>query len=87
MNLGTKSCLNKCKVDTGVDGNLLPIGVYKHIGGNVDKLAKTIDRSVRLVYNNTEIKYYGTCYITLQFETKRLETKFFVVDQTTTLIG
>ena len=75
MNLGNNSYLNKCKVDTGVDGNLLPIGVYKHLGSNVNKLAKTIDRSVRLVaFNNTEIKQYGTCYITVQFKTKRLET-------------
>ena len=60
MKLGTKSCLNKCK-DTGMNGNVLPIGVYKCHGGNVDKLAKTIDRSVRLVaYNNMEIKQYGT---------------------------
>ena len=61
MNLGTKSCLNKCKVDTGVDGNLLPIGVHKYLDGNVDKLPKATDRSVRLaVYNNMEIKQYGT---------------------------
>ena len=70
MNLGNNSCLNKCKVDTGADGNLLPVGVYKCLGGNVNKLAKTIDRSVRLVvYNNTEIKQYDTCYITVQFKT------------------
>ena len=86
MNLGTKSCLNKCTVDTGAGGNLLPTGVYKCLSDNVDKLAKTIDRSVRLVAcNNMEIKQYGTCYITVQFKTKRLETKFFVMDQTTTL--
>ena len=87
MNLGTKSCLNKCKVDTGADGNLLPIGVYKCLGGNVDKLAKTTNRFVRLFAdNNMEIKQYGTCYITVQFKAKRLETKIFVVDHTTTLI-
>ena len=88
MNLGTKSYLNKCKVDTGVDGNLLPMVVYKHLGGNVDKLAKIIDTFVRLVaYNNMEIKQYGTCYIAVQFKTKRLERKLLVVDQTNTLIG
>ena len=88
MNLCTKSCLNQCKVDTGADGNLLPIGIYKHLGGNADRLAYTIDRSVRLVvYNNMEIKQYGTSYITVQFKTKRLEIKFFVVSHTTTLIG
>ena len=53
MNLANNSSLNKCKVDTGVDSNLLPIGVYKYLRSNVNKLAKTVDRSVRLVaYNN-----------------------------------
>ena len=61
-----------------------------------------IDTSVRpVLYNNTESKQYGTCYITVQFKTKSPETKcwylyfklycyiknFFVVDHTTTLIG
>ena len=36
MNLGNNSCLNKCKVDTGADDNLLPIGVYKHLGGKTN---------------------------------------------------
>ena len=31
MNLGNNSCVNKCKVDSGGDGNLLPISVYKHL--------------------------------------------------------
>ena len=40
-----------------------------------------------VAYNSTEIKRHGTCYIMVQFKTKRLERKFFVVDQTITLIG
>ena len=88
MSLGTKSCLNQCKIDTGADGNLLPIIVYKCLGGNVGELAKSIDKFVRLVaYNKTEIKQYGVCHIMVQFKTKQLEAKFFVVDQTTMLIG
>ena len=84
MNLGTKS-LNQC---TGVDGNLLQISVYKCLGGNVHELAKSIDKSVRLVaYNKTVIKQYGVCHITVQFKTKQVEAKFFIVDQTTMLIG
>ena len=67
MSLGTKSCLNKYKVHTVVDGNHLPIGVYKHLGGNVYKLAKTIDRSIRLVWT---LKIWS-CYITVQFKIKR----------------
>ena len=52
------------------------------------ELTKSIDRSVRLVaYNNTDIKQYDVCHIMVQFKTKQLEAKFFVVDQTTTLTG
>ena len=38
MNLGTKSCLKQCKVDTGADCNLLAICAYKCLGGNVCEL-------------------------------------------------
>ena len=88
VNIGSKSCLNQCKIITGADGSLLPVSVYKCLVGNVCELAKSIDKSVRLVaYNNTEIKQYVVCHITVQFKTKQLEAKFFVVNQTTTLTG
>ena len=88
MNLGTKSCLYQCKVDTGVDCNLMLINVYKCLGGNVHELAKSIDKTASLVvYNNNKIKQYVVCHITVQFKIKQLEAKFFVVDQTITLIG
>ena len=87
-NFGTKSCLNPCMVDTGVDGNLLPIGVYKCLGGNVHKLAKSIDRYMRCVsYNNTEIKQYGVCHIMVQFQTKQLEAKFLCCGSNPMLTG
>ena len=88
MNLGTKSCLNQCKVDTGADDNLLPISVHKSLDGSLHELAKAIDKSMRLVtYNNTEIKQYGVYHITVQFKMKQLKAKFFLLDQTTTLTG
>ena len=52
------------------------------------ELRETIDKSGRLViYNDTEIRQYGLCHIDLQFKSERINAKFFVVDQCTTLIG
>ena len=88
MTLGAKSGLNQCKVDTGTDGNLLPINVYIRLVGNFREFTRTVDKYIRLVaYNNTEIKQYVVCYIMVQFERTTTEAKFFVVDQMTTLIG
>ena len=64
INLSTKSCNGNSmkthfKVDTGADGNLLPLGeFFKHFpDANMTQLAKTIDPYTKLyAYNNTEIK-------------------------------
>ena len=49
MTLGAKSCLNQCRVDTGEDGNLLPVNVYKRLGGDMRELTRLVDKSLRLV--------------------------------------
>ena len=60
--------LKQCKVDTGADGNLLPVNIYKRLGGSMRELTRMVDKSVRLLtYNNTEIKQHGVCYIMIQF--------------------
>ena len=46
MTLGAKSCLNQCKVETGSHGNLLPVNVYKRLGGNMRELTRLVDKSV-----------------------------------------
>ena len=57
---GKKSCLNQCKIDTGADGNLCPVSMFKQLGDNMAELRETIDKTMRLVaYNDTEIKQYG----------------------------
>ena len=67
INLNTKSCIGNImkthfKVDTGVDGNLLPLGeFFKHFpNANMTQLAETIDPHTKLyAYNSTEIKQLG----------------------------
>ena len=80
MTLGPISFFNQCKVDTGADRNLLPINVYKGIGGNMRELTRVVVKSVRLVmYNNTEIKQYDVCYITVQFKRTTIEPNFVLL--------
>ena len=44
-----KSCLNQCKIDTGADGNLLPVSMFKQLGGNMAEWRETIDKSMTLL--------------------------------------
>ena len=82
MTLGAKSCLNQCKVDTGADGNLLPINVYKRFGENMRELTTLVDKHVRLVaYNNTEIKQYGVCCIMVQFKRTTIKANFLLLSK------
>ena len=54
---------NTFKIDTGVDGNLMPISMFTKLFSHVslDALKRMIDNSVTLyAYNNTQIKQYRT---------------------------
>ena len=52
------------------------------------ELRETIYKSMRLAgYKDTVIRQYGICHIDLQFKSKRINAKFFVIDQCMTLIG
>ena len=79
INLNTKSCngnsMKTCfKVDSGPDGNLLPLGeVFKHFPeANLNDLAKTVDPHTKLyAYNNTEIKQLGVCELLVEDRTNK----------------
>ena len=61
------------KVDTGADGNLMPISMFSKLFPKVslDTLSQTINKSVTLfAYNDTEMKQFGTCSIKLRFPKK-----------------
>ena len=78
------------KVDTGVDGNLMPISIFSKLFPKVslDTLSQTINKSVTLfAYNDTEIKQFGTCSIKLSFQSRSQVCKFFVVEHKTAIVG
>ena len=78
------------KVDTGADGNLLPLGeFFKHFpDANMNQLAKTIDSSTKLyAYNNTEIKQLGTCELLVEYRECCKICQFYVADFPTAILG
>ena len=78
------------KVNTGADGNLLPLGeFFKHFpDANMTQLAKTIDPHTKLyAYNNTEIKQLGVCELMVEYKTNRKICKIYVVDFPTAILG
>ena len=95
INLSTKSCsgssMKTCfKVDTGADGNLLPLGeFFKHFPeANLNDLARTVDHHTKLyTYNDTEIKQLGVCELLVEYGQNRKICEFYVVDFPTTILG
>ena len=92
--LGCEMSQNKSKqvfkVDTGADGNLMPITMFTKLYPKVslETLAKTIDKGIILyAYNNTPIKQYGTCSVKVSFKDKQEICKFYVVKHATAILG
>ena len=78
------------KIDTGVDGNLMPITMFMKLYPkfSLETLAKTIGKGITLfAYNNTPIKQYGTCSVKVTFKGKQEICKFYVVEHSTTILG
>ena len=95
INLSTKSCSGSSmkthfKVDTGADGNLLPLGeFFKHFPEtNLNDLARTVDHYTKLyAYNDTEIKQLGVCELLVEYGQNRKICEFYVVDFPTVILG
>ena len=95
IKLITKSCNENSlkthfKVNTGADGNLLPLReFFKHFPNmNMTKLAKTIDSSIKLyAYSNTEIKQLGACELLVDYREHHKIRQFYVVDFPTAMLG
>ena len=78
------------KIDTGADGNIMPISMFSRLFCQVslDALKRTIDKMVTLyAYNNTHIKQYGTCNVKLSFNGRTTISKFFVIEHETAIIA
>ena len=78
------------KIDTGADGNLMPITMFTKLFPKVslEALGRMVDKSVKLyTYSNTAIKQFGTCQIRLKFNGSSFVCKFYVVEHETAIVG
>ena len=78
------------KIDTGANGNLMPISMFAKLFPKVslDALNRTVNKNVTLyAYNDMEIKQFGTCGIRLNFKGKTQVCKFFVVEHEMAIVG
>ena len=82
------------KVDTGAEGNLLPVSDYVRLFpcSKLDKFGNPINikqnTNVKLIaFNGTEIKQYGVCSATLLHKGNRIKADFFVVKNGPAILG
>ena len=78
------------KIDTGADGNLMPISMFARLFPQVslDALSRTTDKGVTLyAYNNTPIRQFSTSSVRLGFKGRSYVCKFFVVEHETAIVG
>ena len=77
------------KVDTGANGNLMPVSMLTKLFPKVslDVLSRTIEKGVTFAYNNTPIQQYGTCNVKLTFRGRSTICKFFMVEHETAIVG
>ena len=70
------------KIDTGSEGNLMPLYIFKKLCGNksVEQLKRSIKSNIKLkTYNGTHIEQVDTCMVTIKFKNLKKQCVFFVV--------
>ena len=82
------------KIDTGAEGNLLPVADYVRLFPKckLDEFGMPVslkhNNHVKLIaFNGTEIKQHGTCSVTLLYKGKCMKSDFFVVTHGPAILG
>ena len=67
-----------CKIDTGSDGNIMPLYIFKKLFPRVTEaeLKKTIKRHIKLKTNKTVIMQLGTCMVTIYYKNNKKKCEF-----------
>ena len=89
LNISSKTVHKRvrCKLNTGSDGNLLPLKVYLSLflQATCKSLQQSVDPNVSLhAYNGTEIQQLGRC---VAFKGQSTLCDFYITDQQTALFG
>ena len=68
------------KVDTGSDGNIMPLHIYKKLFPKITnkQLVATKNKNILLnMYNKTTISQLDTCTVEIEHKNNRKKYKFF----------
>ena len=78
------------KIDTGANGNLLPIRVYQQFFPYVTQYQLEQSKKSQTcleAYNGSEIKQVGACHLKLLFKKKSFDFTFYIVECETAFFG
>ena len=70
------------KVDTGSEGNIMPLYIFQKLFANIgeDQLKRSVKGNIKLkMYNATHIMQLGTCTVQIKFKNITKRCTFFVV--------
>ena len=77
----------KAKVDTGAQGNILPLRIYKQMfpenfdGKDTPMESALTQKKTRITaYNKTQIKHYGTCSFSCRYGENATTAEFYVTE-------
>ena len=73
----------KCKVDTGAEGNILPLSIYQSLEQHTTpkQLPPLTPSSVKIVaYGGTAVKLHGTCNLGIRHKNEFTSAVFYVTD-------
>ena len=79
---GINNLIVPYEVDTGRDGNIMPLHIYKNLFPTVtnEQLVATNNESIKLkTYIKTTVTQLGTCTVEIEHENNKKSCKIFVV--------
>ena len=79
--LSNHSATRKAKLDTGAQGNILPLRLYRRMYPEyLKREAVQQSPTVLTAYGGRKIKQHGKCAITCEFNRRRTEAIFFITE-------
>ena len=82
MQVGNNALKVPYKIDTGSEGNLMPLYIFKKLFKNKSKeqLKRSIKRNIKLkTYNGMQIEQLDMCTVTINFKNLKKQCMFFGV--------
>ena len=76
---GSKRINLKCKVDTGAEGNVMPISTYRRLSADIDT-PLTSSTSRIFAYGGATVRHLGITSFNIQHNGKESTASFFVTD-------